>query len=101
MLQTYFASRIMLFIALALSKIAMVIFIRGIFMHSKHVQRIISMMIFFIAAWGIAGALAVSIGCSPDLVVGDQEMKHRTNDVSANLLVMELSPQPTHIPVRY
>jgi hypothetical protein len=40
-------------------------------------------MIGVVAAWGIAGALAVSIGCSPNLIVGGQEVQHRDNDVSA------------------
>jgi hypothetical protein len=83
LVQAYFASRILLFIALALSKCSMLIFIQGIFCHSKSVQRIIHVMIGVVAAWGIAGALAVSIGCSPNLIVGGQEVQHRNNDVSA------------------
>lgn len=81
-MQAYFASRILLFFALALSKCSALVFIRGIFSHSKSVQRFANVMVGFVSVWGVASALAVTIGFSPTLIVGDQEVKTGSNDVS-------------------
>ncbi|KAF2795956.1 hypothetical protein K505DRAFT_5699 [Melanomma pulvis-pyrius CBS 109.77] len=79
--QAYFASRILLFLALSLSKCSVLIFIQGIFSHMDHVRLVVNVTIGVVVLWGVAGALAVSIGSSPDTIVGDHEASHRVNDV--------------------
>lgn len=90
--QAYFASRILLFLALGLSKCSVLIFIQGIFSHMDNVRLVVNVTIGVVILWGVAGALAVSIGTSPDIIVGDQATSHRVNDVSSHqqLLLGEL-----------
>jgi hypothetical protein len=81
-IQSFHASRVLLFVALGVSKCSVIVFIQGIFDYIKTVIRVSSATMVVVVIWALAGALAVSVGCSPDRIVVQQENFQCANDVS-------------------
>ncbi|KAF2713002.1 hypothetical protein K504DRAFT_461591 [Pleomassaria siparia CBS 279.74] len=79
--QAYLASRILLLLALGISKCSVLMFVRGIFDHSTRVVLVVHVTIGIVVAWGLAGALAVSVGTSPDKIADGLNFAHATNDI--------------------
>ncbi|KAF2190330.1 hypothetical protein K469DRAFT_561378 [Zopfia rhizophila CBS 207.26] len=86
MTQSFSASRILLFIALGSSKCSVLVFVQSIFDYIKNVLLVANATMGIVAAWALAGALAVSLGCSPDHIVFEQENAHCVNDVTLTIV---------------
>ena len=72
MSKAIFASRPLLMITLALSKISVLFVIRSLFIwEQRRKVLLIDISLVVIAIWGIAATLLLSAGCSPDYVLGD------------------------------
>ena len=81
MSKSFAASRILLFIALTFSKLSSIVFIQSIFDYIKDILLISNVMMGIVTAWGLAAALTVSIGCSPDHILVEENL-HCINDVT-------------------
>ncbi|PVI00586.1 hypothetical protein DM02DRAFT_614240 [Periconia macrospinosa] len=81
MSKSFAASRILLFIALTFSKLSTIVFIQSIFDYIKDILLVSNVMIGIVTAWGLAAALSVSIGCSPDHILVEENLRC-INDVT-------------------
>ncbi|KAK7178454.1 hypothetical protein PSPO01_15502 [Paraphaeosphaeria sporulosa] len=81
--KAFFASRILLVIALCLSKSSLLFTIRTIFTaHLKKQWLTSNIAIAVVCAWGAASALGLSVNCSPDFVVSGPQNVQCPNHVS-------------------
>lgn len=80
--KAFFASRVLLYLVLALSKCGTLLFLRQIFSQDMRRAWIACNIVVSIAImWGFAAILAVSVRCSPSHVWLDQGNNHCSNDV--------------------
>jgi hypothetical protein len=81
-----FASRILLVFGLCLSKCSVLLITRQLFTRDKtKVWVTCNIGIGIVTACAIASGLAVSVACSPDHIIEQEENLHCGNDVSAYL----------------
>ncbi|KAF1948948.1 hypothetical protein CC80DRAFT_283254 [Byssothecium circinans] len=83
MAKAFFASRILLVIALCLAKCSLLLSIRTIFTVDLKKQWLTSnITIAIVCAWGAASALAISVNCSPNYVVSGPQNVQCPNHIS-------------------
>ncbi|KAH7088146.1 hypothetical protein FB567DRAFT_332148 [Paraphoma chrysanthemicola] len=67
--ESFFASRIILYVALALSKCSILIVIRNVFERKPIIAHTANGTMAVVAGWGLVGVLAASVGCSPGNII--------------------------------
>ncbi|KAF2272758.1 uncharacterized protein EI97DRAFT_504008 [Westerdykella ornata] len=83
MAKGFFASRILLILALCLAKCSLLLSIRTIFTVDLKKQWLTSnITIAIVCAWGAASALAVSVNCSPNYVVSGPQHVQCPNHIN-------------------
>ncbi|KAH8708381.1 hypothetical protein GQ44DRAFT_691168 [Phaeosphaeriaceae sp. PMI808] len=88
MAKFFFASRILLVIALCLSKCSLLLTIRALFTYELKRQWWASnIAIAVICAWGAASALTISVDCSPNYIVLGQQNVECANHVTRLLAI--------------
>lgn len=84
----FFASRILLVIALCLSKCSLLLTIRALFTYDfKRQWWASNVAIAIICAWGAASALTISVDCSPNYIVLGQQNVECANHVTRLLAI--------------
>ncbi|KAH7077609.1 hypothetical protein BKA63DRAFT_508591 [Paraphoma chrysanthemicola] len=66
---SFFASRIMFYVSLALSKCSILVVIRNVFERKPIIAHTANGTMGVVAGWGLVGVLAASVGCSPSNMV--------------------------------
>ncbi|KAF2828274.1 hypothetical protein CC86DRAFT_405279 [Ophiobolus disseminans] len=80
--QAFFASRISLYISLALSKCSILILVRNVFERKSNVAQSANGAMAVIAALGLGGILTASVGCSPGNIIPTSGSGHCTKSIS-------------------
>ncbi|EUC46624.1 hypothetical protein COCMIDRAFT_35735 [Bipolaris oryzae ATCC 44560] len=79
--QTFFATRILLYIALAFSKSSILILISDVFGRMPKVTYTANATIAFLAIWGISGVISVPLGCKIESIIPKSGFNHCVHSI--------------------